>query len=126
MATTARRSSPDSDHPMDPVLKRGSRGKESGVKGASGDVSIPFKVEWFKWLYTAVPPVICLSLSLHYLRNDRWQESLQWGLMGLGFTLHVLPEDVTPLGEWAQRLALVFLAAGASLYGYWVYEQFTR
>jgi hypothetical protein len=68
--------------------------------------------------------VSAIIASLGYLRAERWQESLQWGLMGLGLTFHALPEGLLPFArERLDRVALIFTASGAALFGYWVFEQ---
>ncbi|GEM_PF-3567940 len=75
------------------------------------------------FLYRAVPPAAAITLALVYLKAEQWQESLQWGLMGLGLTMHVVPRDLLPLGRGQQKASLVMLAAGAVLFGFWVVDR---
>lgn len=100
-----------------------SRGRKSGSKGGGPNIKMPDVEGRMQWLFVALPPLAAIVASLGYLKAERWQESLQWGLMGVGLGLHSLPEDTLPFGERLNKFALVLLAAGGALFGFWVFEQ---
>jgi hypothetical protein len=74
-------------------------------------------------MFLALPAVAAIAAALVYLKAERWQEALQWGLMGVGLGVHALPAEALPGGKGAERLALLMIACGAALFGYWAYEQ---
>ncbi len=121
MATQSRRiarGGRDEEEPEAP-----SRGRKSGSKGRGSNIRMPDVEGRMQWLFVTLPPLAALVASLGYLKAERWQESLQWGLMGVGMGLHALPEDTLPFGDGINKLALVLLAAGGALFGFWVFEQ---
>lgn len=103
------------------------RRSSSGSKRASGfpELNMPDLDEHTGILFVALPPLTAIVASLGYLKGERWQEALQWGLMGIGLGLRAMPEDALPFGERLNKVAIIFLAAGGALFGYWVYDQWT-
>ncbi len=111
MSTVAR-------HPEGGAEAHGKRRTSSGL-----GIKLPDLDKRLDFLFAAIPPLAAIVLALVYLKIERWQESLQWGLIGLGLGLRALPDEALPFGARLKPLALVCLAAGAALFGYWVYEE---
>ena len=117
MAIASRRTDRADGEPRIP-----SGGKKSG--GGPG-LKMPDLEKRAGFLFAALPPLTAIFASLGYLKGERWQEALQWGVMGVGLGLRAVPEDALPFGDRLKKMALIFLAAGGALFGYWIFDQWT-
>lgn len=117
MAIASRRTDPSDREPRFP-----SGGKKSG---RFPGLKMPDLETRAGLLFVALPPLTAIVASLGYLKGERWQEALQWGLMGVGLGLRAVPEDALPFGDRLKKTALFFLAAGGALFGFWVFDQWT-